>query len=290
MKSFSLNIRGHLRQVDKPLIMGILNVTPDSFYSGSRTPADDRAAILDRASRLIAEGADIVDIGGYSSRPGAAEVSPEEEGRRVRAGIEAVRSLDPDILISIDTFRADVARSAIEDWGADIINDISAGMLDREMIPVVARLGVPYIIMHTRGTPSTMSSLTDYPYGVVAGVASELHERILECHRAGIADLIVDPGFGFAKTAEQNYRLMASLRDLSFMLDDLPMLVGVSRKSMIYKPLGITPADSLPGTDALNTLALIQGAAILRVHDVAAARQVLDVVSMFRAAEKTPIS
>lgn len=287
MKSFSLNIRGQLCLIDKPLIMGILNVTPDSFYSCSRTPADATEQLISRAAEIIAAGADIVDIGGYSSRPGASEVSLEEELWRVQAGVQAVREIDSKILISIDTFRSAVARQALEEWGANIVNDISAGVFDPDMIPVVAHMGVPYIIMHMRGTPATMLSLTDYPEGVLTGVASELRERIIQCRQAGISDLIIDPGFGFAKTVEQNYQLMAGLRELSMLLEDLPMLVGISRKSMIYKPLGITPEDALPGTDALNALALGQGAAILRVHDVAPARQVLDVFSRFQNASKT---
>lgn len=296
--SLTLNVKGRLVELKAPAIMGILNVTPDSFYAGSRTldesgtqPCDGDNAVLAKAVELIRQGADIVDVGGYSSRPGADEVPVEEELRRVLTGVKAVREackvLEKEgfklpaagVLISVDTFRAEVAERAVG-AGADIVNDISAGLLDPAMIPTVARLRVPYIIMHMRGTPDTMSSLTDYPAGVVAGVAAELQARVNECHLAGIADLIVDPGFGFAKTAAQNYELMAGLRDLEYMLGGLPMLVGISRKSMIYKPLGLTPADSLPGTDALNALAVERGAAILRVHDVAAARQVAAVTEM----------
>ena len=282
MKPFSLNIRGEIREFCRPLVMGILNVTPDSFFEGSRTLSDanevERIEMM--ASRLIREGADMVDVGGCSTRPGAAPVPLMEESRRVRLGIEAVRRISPEVMVSVDTFRSQVARSAVEEWGADIVNDISAGMLDREMIPAVARMGVPYIMMHTRGTPDTMGRLTAYPHGVVAGVASELRERVVEASQAGIADIIIDPGFGFAKTIGQNYELMAGLRELGHLLDDRPILVGLSRKSMIYKPLGITPADALAGTVALNTAAMERGAAILRVHDVGICRQAVDVTGM----------
>lgn len=284
-KKLTINVKGRLVELKVPAIMGILNVTPDSFYAASRMLDGD---VTDKARQLIEEGADIVDVGGYSTRPGADDVSAEEELRRVLQGVKAVKEAckvleskgfrmpEAGLLISVDTFRAEVAEKAVE-AGADIVNDISAGLMDREMIPTVARLKVPYIIMHTRGTPATMAQLTDYPAGVVAGVAAELQARVNECRLAGIADLIVDPGFGFAKTVEQNYELMAGLRDLDYMLGSLPMLVGISRKSMIYKPLGLTPAETLPGTDALNALAVERGAAILRVHDVAAARQVAEV-------------
>lgn len=284
-KKLTINVKGRLVELKVPAIMGILNVTPDSFYAASRMLDGD---VTDKARQLIEEGADIVDVGGYSTRPGADEVSAEEELRRVLQGVKAVKEAckvleskgfrmpEAGLLISVDTFRAEVAEKAVE-AGADIVNDISAGLMDREMIPTVARLKVPYIIMHTRGTPATMAQLTDYPAGVVAGVAAELQARVNECRLAGIADLIVDPGFGFAKTVEQNYELMAGLRDLDYMLGSLPMLVGISRKSMIYKLLGLTPAETLPGTDALNALAVERGAAILRVHDVAAARQVAEV-------------
>lgn len=282
MKPFSLNIRGEIREFRRPLVMGILNITPDSFFEGSRTLScgPEGGNIDAMASRLIGEGADMIDVGGCSTRPGSAPVSPEEEMRRVGLGIEAVRRISPGMIVSVDTFRAEVARRAVEEWGADIVNDISAGMLDREMIPVVASMGVPYIMMHTRGTPDTMGALTDYPSGVVAGVASELRERVVEATQAGIADIIIDPGFGFAKTVGQNYDLMAGLSELGRLLDDRPLLVGISRKSMIYKPLGIAPSDALAGTVALNTVAIERGAAILRVHDVGACRQMVEVTGM----------
>lgn len=291
MKKFSLNFHGTIKEFTRPLVMGILNVTPDSFFGGSRTlaGADINApvkangnAVEAMAAKLIAEGADMIDVGGCSTRPGADVVSLDEELSRVKLGVETVRRLSPDMPISVDTFRAEVAQRAVEEWGADIINDIASGLMDKDMIPTVAKLGVPYIMMHMRGTPDTMSTLTDYPNGVVCGVASELKERIDEALMAGIGDIILDPGFGFAKTIEQNYQLMAGLNELSLLLDNRPMLVGISRKSMIYKPLRITPDEALPATTALNAVALERGAAILRVHDVAACRQAVDVIELLQ--------
>jgi dihydropteroate synthase len=291
MRKFTLNIRRQIREFDRPLVMGILNVTPDSFYSGSRTlksadaaEALNRPAVKAMAQRLLAEGADIIDIGGCSTRPGSDSVSELQEMERVHLGISVVRELSAEVMISVDTFRSTVAARSIE-WGADIINDISAGLMDEQMIPTVAQLGVPYIMMHTRGTPDTMGSLTDYPDGVVVGVASELREQVVKASLAGIGDIIIDPGLGFAKTAAQNYELLAGTRELQMLLDNRPILIGLSRKSMIYKPLGITPADSLPGTIALNAIALELGAAIIRVHDVAPARQTVAVMSQFPSAE-----
>jgi dihydropteroate synthase len=291
MRKFTLNIRRQIREFDSPLVMGILNVTPDSFYSGSRTlksayadEALNRPAVEAMAQRLLAEGADIIDIGGCSTRPGSDSVSELQEMERVYLGISVVRELSAEVMISVDTFRSTIAARSIE-WGADIINDISAGLMDEQMIPTVAHLGVPYIMMHTRGTPDTMGSLTDYPDGVVVGVASELREQVVKASLAGIGDIIIDPGLGFAKTAAQNYELLAGTRELQMLLDNRPILIGLSRKSMIYKPLGITPADSLPGTIALNAIALEHGAAIIRVHDVAPARQTVAVMSQFPSAE-----
>jgi dihydropteroate synthase len=291
MRKFTLNIRRQIREFDRPLVMGILNVTPDSFYSGSRTlksadaaEALNRPAVKAMAQRLLAEGADIIDIGGCSTRPGSDSVSELQEMERVHLGISVVRELSAEVMISVDTFRSTVAARSIE-WGADIINDISAGLMDEQMIPTVAQLGVPYIMMHTRGTPDTMGSLTNYPDGVVVGVASELREQVVKASLAGIGDIIIDPGLGFAKTAAQNYELLAGTRELQMLLDNRPILIGLSRKSMIYKPLGITPADSLPGTIALNAIALELGAAIIRVHDVAPARQTVAVMSQFPSAE-----
>lgn len=275
MQPFSLNIKGKLHEFRQPAVMGILNVTPDSFYSGSQ--AFNTSAIKLRVQQIIAEGADIIDIGGYSSRPGAAEVPETEEMRRLQAGIEIVRSFDKNIPVSIDTFRASVARKAIEDWGADIINDISGGSLDNEMFDAVAELNVPYILMHMRGTPRTMQSHTDYT-DVTAEVIAELSRPLHELTLRGVSDIIIDPGFGFAKTLEQNYRLFNNLPHIISMLGR-PVLVGISRKSMITRLCGITPDQALPGTIALNTIAALNGASILRVHDVAATRQAIAVAT-----------
>lgn len=280
MKAFSLDIHGRLRRFETPAVMGILNVTPDSFYDGSRTPLTDRDALRRRVDMMLTEGADMIDVGGYSTRPGAAEVPVQEEIDRVMAGVETVREFDPEIPLSVDTFRAAVAQATVAPGLADIVNDVSGGMLDDSMFEAVAALKAPYILMHMRGTPATMQSLTDYPDGVVTGVTVELRRALDRLDELGVADVIIDPGFGFSKTAPQNYELFGHLSYLGHMLGDLPMLVGISRKSMIYKPLNLTPARSLPGTIALNTMALERGAAILRVHDVGAAVQARDVWQM----------
>ncbi len=273
MKPFTLNLKGKLLEINRPQVMGILNVTPDSFYSGSHSFGEKEAAV--RAEALIREGADMIDVGGYSSRPGAAPVPVEEEMRRLRIGIKAVRSLDRDIPVSVDTFRAAVARKAVEEWGADIVNDISGGSIDPDMFETVASLKAPYILMHMRGTPQTMQSLTDYN-DVTADVAAELSRPLERLRRMGVADIIIDPGFGFAKTLEQNYELMAHLPQLQHMLE-CPILTGISRKSMITRLCEISADEALPGTVALNTAAILAGTAIIRVHDVAEAVQTVKV-------------
>lgn len=287
MKAFSLDIHGRLRRFETPAVMGILNVTPDSFYDGSRTPLTDRDALRRRVDMMLTEGADMIDVGGYSTRPGAAEVPVQEEIDRVMAGVETVREFDPEIPLSVDTFRAAVAKATVAPGLADIVNDVSGGLLDDSMFETVAALKTPYILMHMRGTPATMQSLTDYPDGVVTGVTVELRRALDRLDELGIADVIIDPGFGFSKTAPQNYELFGHLGYLGRMLGNRPLLVGISRKSMIYKPLNLTPAQSLPGTIALNTMALERGAAILRVHDVGAAVQVRDVWQMMADANRT---
>lgn len=259
----TLNLRGKLYSLCEPKIMGILNVTPDSFYAESRT--SDEEHIAARVQQLMDDGADMIDIGGYSSRPGADDVSPEEEMNRLRRGLRVVRRLYPEVPISVDTFRADVARMCVEEEGADIINDISGGMLDRQMFRTVARLGVPYILMHMQGTPDTMQQAPHYD-NLRREVMLYFAERIDRLCQMGAKDIIVDPGFGFGKTLEHNYELFHHLDD--FNLFNLPLLVGISRKSMIYKLLGGTPQTSLNGTTVLNTIALMKGAHILRVHDV----------------------
>lgn len=264
----TLNLRGRLLELREPQIMGILNVTPDSFYSDSRTP--DEAHITERVRQMMDEGADMIDIGGYSSRPGADDVTPEEEMDRLRRGLRIVRKLYPEVPVSVDTFRADVARMCIEEEGADIINDISGGMMDRQMFRTVARLGVPYILMHMQGTPDTMQVAPHYD-NLRREVMLYFAERIDRLCQMGAKDIIVDPGFGFGKTLEHNYELMNHLED--FAVFNLPLLVGFSRKSMIYKLTGDTPQTSLNGTTVLNTISLVKGAHILRVHDVKAAAE-----------------
>lgn len=259
----TLNLRGKLYPLDEPKIMGILNVTPDSFYAESRT--SDDIHIAERVKQMMEEGADMIDIGGYSSRAGADDVTPQEEMERLRRGIRIVRKLYPEVPLSVDTFRADVARMCIEEEGADIINDIAAGMMDRQMFKTVARLGVPYIMMHMQGTPDTMQIAPHYD-NLRREVMLYFAERIDRLCQMGAKDIIVDPGFGFGKTVAHNYELMNHLED--FNIFKLPILVGISRKSMIYKLLGGTPQTSLNGTTVLNTIALTKGAHILRVHDV----------------------
>lgn len=264
----TLNLRGRLLELREPQIMGILNVTPDSIYSDSRTL--DEVHITDRVRQMMDEGADMIDIGGYSSRPGADDVTPEEEMGRLRRGLRIVRKLYPEVPVSVDTFRADVARMCIEEEGADIINDISGGMMDRQMFRTVARLGVPYILMHMQGTPDTMQVAPHYD-NLRREVMLYFAERIDRLCQMGAKDIIVDPGFGFGKTLEHNYELMNHLED--FAVFNLPLLVGISRKSMIYKLTGGTPQTSLNGTTVLNTISLVKGAHILRVHDVKAAAE-----------------
>ncbi len=271
-QDLSINIRGRLLYFRRPWIMGILNVTSDSFYAGCRVEDDN-----DITARVIAirdEGADCIDIGACSTRPGAEPVEAEVELRRLLNAIGIVRREWPDAIISIDTFRASVARRCVE-AGADIINDISGGSLDEAMFDTVAELKVPYILMHMRGTPASMSRLTQYD-NVVADVITELAYSVRKLRERGVCDIIVDPGFGFAKDAAQNYKLLASLDEICKI--GLPVLVGISRKSMIWRPLGITPEDALPGSIALNTYSILHGASILRVHDVAAAVQARDVI------------
>lgn len=268
LPSYSLNLKGRLLQLDLPLIMGILNVTPDSFYEGSRTPADAPEAIALRARQIVDEGGDVIDVGAYSTRPGASEVTADEEMRRLASALDIVKREAPGLLVSVDTFRADVARWCVEDYEVDLINDISGGDFDRAMHRTVARLGVPYILMHTQGRPQTMQQNPDYE-DVVAEVIEHLARRVQHLRDYGARDIIVDPGFGFGKSLEHNYQLMQRLSDFHEL--GLPLLVGVSRKSMIYRLLDSSPSEALNGSTVLHTLALLAGAHILRVHDVKAA-------------------
>lgn len=274
MCMMTMNIKGRLVSFDRPLVMGILNVTPDSFYSASRKQTEKE--IAERVEAIIGEGGDIIDIGGYSSRPDAAEVSEEEEMRRIETVLKLINRDYPETVVSVDTFRASVAQLSVEEYGAAIINDISGGQIDAEMFDTVARLKVPYILMHMRGTPQTMQRYTDYN-DITADIMKYFSEKLEELFSLGVNDVILDPGFGFSKTLEQNYELMSHLSD--FRIFDLPVLVGISRKSMIYKLLGGTAADSLNGTTVLDTYALLNGANILRVHDVRAAVETVRIVN-----------
>lgn len=260
-------------EIDRPLVMGILNVTDDSFYGGCRVMEEE--AVAARVRQIRDEHADILDIGACSTRPGSESVDEATEWERLRRALVIVGREWPEAVVSVDTFRAGVARKCVE-AGADIINDVTGGS-DPDMFDTVASLHVPYILMHMRGVPATMQSLTDYA-DVTADVITELAFKVRQLRERGVCDIIIDPGFGFAKTVEQNYEMMSRLEE--FVKMDLPVLVGISRKTMIWKPLSITPDDALPGTVALNTFAMLRGADIVRVHDVAAAVQARDVVGM----------
>ncbi|MGG7663689.1 dihydropteroate synthase [Dyadobacter sp. BHUBP1] len=275
----TLNIRGTLLDLSAPAVMGIINITPDSFYSGSRVGATDE--IVEKAGQMLSEGAGMIDIGGYSTRPGAREVSAEEEGDRIESAVEPLAKFFPDLIISVDTFRAEVAERGIRK-GAHMINDVAGGTLDDAMFETVARLRVPYILMHMRGTPQTMNNLTDYER-LVPDILRDLRQKVALLQSKGVADLIIDPGFGFAKTIAQNFELMRELKQ--FQLLGYPVLVGISRKTTIYKTLHISPEEALNGTTVLNTLALERGASILRVHDV---KPAVEAVKLWMAAGNYP--
>lgn len=275
--SYTINAGGRLLDLQTPVVMGILNATPDSFYAGSRTQTE--AEIAARVHQIVNEGAGIIDVGAYSARPGADDVPAEEEMLRLRHALDIVRREAPDAIISVDTFRADVAKMCIEEGGAHIINDISGGTLDKHMFRTVARLRVPYILMHIQGEPHTMQQAPHYD-NLEQEVFLFLSQRVDQLHQLGVADIILDPGFGFGKTLAHNYELMNRLED--FREFDLPLLVGISRKSMIHKLLGTTPAEALGGTIALNTIALMKGAHILRVHDVRAAVETVRIVETMK--------
>ena len=260
-------------------VMAIVNITPDSFFSSSRNSAYDD--VVRRVEQSVAEGADILDLGGYSSRPGADDISVEEEWRRVQMGLDAVRSVGGDVRVSIDTFRSEIVRRAYEHYGRFTVNDISAGEQDEHMVATVVRLGLEYVAMHMRGRSDTMQSLTQYDNGVVADVEQYLRRRADELVAEGIERdrIILDPGYGFAKSVEQNWQLLDVIEPLC---KDYKVLVGVSRKSMIYKPLGLSPEEVLPGSLALAWEAMRRGACVLRVHDVAATRQVADMYNYYK--------
>ncbi|AXT53025.1 dihydropteroate synthase [Aquimarina sp. BL5] len=258
----TINCKGSLIDLSSPKVMGILNLTPDSFYDGGKYK--DELQILHQVEKMLLEGATFIDIGAYSSRPGADHISIEEEEKRILPVVTLILSKFPDTILSIDTFRSEIAKQCI-DIGAAIINDISAGNLDKNMIETVGQLKVPYIMMHMKGTPQTMKSLNQYE-DLVKDIQFYFSQKVIEARKKGINDIIIDPGFGFAKNIDQNFELLRKLDLLKF--QGLPILAGISRKSMIYKSLNINPSESLNGTTSLNTIALLNGASILRVHDV----------------------
>ena len=270
---YTINVGGKLMDLSEPQVMGILNITPDSFYSESRKNTEEE--IAGRVNAILAEGGSIIDVGAYSSRPGADNISAEEEKDRLRDALQILRRTAPEAVVSVDTFRADVARMCVEEYGVQIINDISGGQLDPQMFETVAALGVPYVLMHMKGNPQTMQQEPHYE-DLLTEMLQYFGSKVQRLHELGVKDIILDPGFGFAKTMDHNYELMNRLKDLSVL--ELPILVGVSRKSMIYKLLDGTPEGALNGTSVLNTLALLKGASILRVHDVKAAVEVVQIV------------
>ena len=273
-----INVNGRLMDLSQPRVMGILNVTPDSFYAESRMQTAQ--AVEQQVLRLLADGADIIDMGAYSSRANAEHVSAEEEMRRLRGGLEVLRRVAPEAVVSVDTFRAEVARMCVEEYGVAIINDIAAGEMDQAMFPMVARLGVPYVMMHMQGTPQNMQLNPHYD-NLMKEVMTYFAEKVDRLRQMGAKDLILDPGFGFGKTLDHNYELLSHMEE--FAEFGLPLLVGISRKSMIYRLLDITPQESLNGTTVLNTIALLKGAHILRVHDVKPAVEAVKMVGKTQA-------
>ena len=277
LSSKYINVNGSLLDLSVPCVMGILNITPDSFYAGSRMQTE--AEIAARAQQILDEGAGIIDIGAYSSRPNAENVSPREEMERLRMGLEILRKTHPGAVISVDTFRADVARMCVEEYGVAIINDIAAGEMDADMFRTVVELNVPYIMMHMQGTPQNMQQHPHYD-NLLKEVFLYFAQKVQQLRDLGMKDIILDPGFGFGKTVEHNYELLAHLEE--FRVFELPLLVGVSRKSMIYRLLGNTPQDPLNGTTVLDTICLLKGADILRVHDVREAVETVKIVEAMR--------
>ena len=272
-----INAGGKLIDLSIPKVMGIINITPDSFYKGSRVTGEKE--IISTAVRMKEEGADILDIGGYSSRPSAADITAGEEGSRVLNAIRLIRKELPGAVVSVDTFRSEIAKTAVNDYGADIINDISGGEADEKMFEVVTQLNVPYIMMHMKGNPRTMQENPEYD-DVVADILKWFGSRIVKLQNAGVKDIIIDPGFGFGKTIKHNFEMLQRLGD--FAIAGLPVLVGISRKSMIWKSLSVTPSEALNGTSVLHAVALINGADILRVHDVKEAVQAVILIQMLK--------
>ena len=278
LQSKYINVNGFLLDLSSPCVMGILNVTPDSFYAGSRMQTE--IDITHRIEQIVGEGAGIIDVGAYSSRPNAENVSPAEEMERLRMGLGILRKVQPDAVVSVDTFRADVARMCVEEYGVAIINDIAAGEMDGDMFRTVADLNVPYIMMHMQGTPQNMQQNPHYD-NLLKEVFMYFARKVQQLRDLGVKDIILDPGFGFGKTVEHNYELLAHLEE--FRISELPLLAGVSRKSMIYRLLGTTPQEALNGTTVLDTICLLKGADILRVHDV---REAVETVKIVEAMKK----
>lgn len=274
----TININGTLLDLQKPCVMGILNITPDSFYAESRKTIE--RDIVSRARQILEEGGTIIDVGAYSTRPGAEEVSEEEEMKRLHKALGLLRKELPDAIVSVDTFRADVAKMCVEEYGVGIVNDISGGTMDNRMFETVAKLNVPYVLTHIKGTPQDMQDEPHYD-DLIREVFLYFSEKNNRLHDMGLNDIILDPGFGFGKTLAHNYELMSNLQ--MFREFEVPILVGISRKSMIYKLLDTTPQEALNGTTALNTIALLKGANILRVHDVKAAAEVVAIVECVTA-------
>ena len=272
-----INVNGSLLDLSQPRVMGILNVTPDSFYAGSRTQTE--AEIVRRVKQIVSEGAAIIDIGAYSSRPNADNVFAREEMERLRMGLKILFEIQPDAVVSVDTFRADVARMCVEEYGVAIINDIAAGEMDANMFHTVAAMNVPYIMMHMQGTPQSMQQHPHYD-NLLKEVFLYFARKVQQLRDLGVKDIILDPGFGFGKTMEHNYELLSHLEE--FRIFELPLLVGVSRKSMIYRLLDITPQEALNGTTVLDTICLLKGADILRVHDVKEAVETVRIVQAMR--------
>ena len=272
-----INVNGSLLDLSQPRVMGILNVTPDSCYAGRRTQTE--VEIARRVKQIVSEGAAIIDIGAYSSRPNADNVSAREEMERLRMGLKILFEIQPDAVVSVDTFRADVARMCVEEYGVAIINDIAAGEMDANMFHTVAALNVPYIMMHMQGTPQSMQQHPHYD-NLLKEVFLYFARKVQQLRDLGVKDIILDPGFGFGKTMEHNYELLSHLEE--FRIFELPLLVGVSRKSMIYRLLDITPQEALNGTTVLDTICLLKGADILRVHDVKEAVETVRIVQAMR--------
>ncbi len=264
-----INCNGKLLDISQPKVMGILNITPDSFFDGGKYQTSE--SIEKRVQNMLTDGADIIDIGAYSSRPGAVHISTQEEKQRLASALEIIRKNFPDLILSIDTFRSEIAQFVVENFDVDIINDISAGEMDDKMFDTVVSLNVPYVMMHMKGTPQDMQNKPDYQYDVVYEIIDYFSSKVEELKQRGVHDIIIDPGFGFGKTLDHNYELLNRMKELQIF--ELPLLIGLSRKSMIYNLLDSDPQKALNGTSILNMVSLQNGASIIRVHDVKEAKE-----------------